>query len=272
MLAPGMKSAPSASSEVDDHFSMEKLWTKTETRLWTINLFIGTLTVYAARIVLPICSIAVAKEYDFNKADSGIVLSCFFWGYASTQIIGGYLADNYGGERVLVVSTLFWAITTCVTPQLFDLAAWMGQPLFILIIVRVAKGVSQGFHYPCMASIISRHLTSADKGRVFGICMAGSHAGTVLAGSIGSILLDMFGWRVVFYFIGSLGVLWWFYLQQSIALSTRRVTDGKPAVMLPLLHSKSESNLLTAAVGEPKKMLPINRSVPWRTLFSKPAF
>jgi ACS family sodium-dependent inorganic phosphate cotransporter-like MFS transporter 9 len=72
------------------------------------------------------------------------VLSCFFWGYASTQIIGGYLADTYGGERVLVASTLFWAVITCLTPQLFDLAHWSGQPLFFLVVIRVAKGISQG--------------------------------------------------------------------------------------------------------------------------------
>jgi hypothetical protein len=38
-----------------------------------------------------------------------------------------------------------------------------------------------GFHLPAMASMVSRHLTAADKGRVFGISLAGSHFGYSLA-------------------------------------------------------------------------------------------
>jgi ACS family sodium-dependent inorganic phosphate cotransporter-like MFS transporter 9 len=53
-----------------------------------------------------------------------------------------------------------------------------------------------------MASIVSKHLTATEKGRVFGICLAGSHFGSVIAGSFGSIILDWFGWRSLFYFVG----------------------------------------------------------------------
>lgn len=53
-----------------------------------------------------------------------------------------------------------------------------------------------------MASMVSRHLTSADKGRVFGVSLAGSHFGSVVAGAIGSILLEWFGWRSLFQFVG----------------------------------------------------------------------
>jgi len=53
-----------------------------------------------------------------------------------------------------------------------------------------------------MASIVSRHLTASDKGRVFGICLAGSHFGSIVAGGIGSLLIDLFGWRSLFHFVG----------------------------------------------------------------------
>lgn len=55
---------------------------------------------------------------------------------------------------------------------------------------------------PSMASMVSRHLTSSDKGRVLGICLAGSHFGSVVAGGIGSLLLEWLGWRSLFRFVG----------------------------------------------------------------------
>ena len=29
-------------------------------------------------------------------------MACFLWGYPVTQIIGGYLADRFGAERVIL--------------------------------------------------------------------------------------------------------------------------------------------------------------------------
>jgi predicted MFS family arabinose efflux permease len=55
-----------------------------------------------------------------------------------------------------------------------------------------------------MASIVSRHLTAIDKGRVFGICLAGSHFGSVIAGGVGTMLIEWFGWRWLFHFVGEL--------------------------------------------------------------------
>lgn len=37
------------------------------------------------------------------QAYQGVVLSVFFGGYATTQILGGKLADRYGGKMVLAV-------------------------------------------------------------------------------------------------------------------------------------------------------------------------
>lgn len=51
--------------------------------------------------------------------------------------------------------------------------------------------------------IIKLDLVAADKGRVFGICLAGSHLGSVIAGAIGSVLLELFGWRSLFQFVGT---------------------------------------------------------------------
>ncbi|VDO69970.1 unnamed protein product [Heligmosomoides polygyrus] len=152
---------------------------RTEARVWTVTLFSGTSVLYASRVALPICAAAIAKEYHWNKTDSGTVLSCFFWGYALTQLIAGGFADTFGGENILPWSSLVWIVLTFFTPQLFDFAYWSGMPLVVLLLVRILTGIGQAFHIPSMASMVSRHLTAADKGRVFGVMLAGSHCGLV---------------------------------------------------------------------------------------------
>lgn len=71
-------------------------------------------------------------------------MSCFFWGYAFTQVVAGGVADLIGGEKILPYTTILWSILTVLTPPLFNFAYWSGYPLFILLMVRIFTGVGQG--------------------------------------------------------------------------------------------------------------------------------
>lgn len=258
---------------VDDRLSKSRLWTRWECRLWTANLFFGTCVLYAARVALPLCTTAVAREYRWNKTDSGTVLSCFFWGYACTQLFAGAAADMIGGETILRTTTFFWAILTYFTPQLFDLAYGITpRPLYIVILVRILFGIAQGFHMPSLASITSRHLTHSEKGRVFGVCLAGSHFGTVIAGAFGTILLEAFGWRILFHFVGAISLMWWLVFRvltsSYTAHRTWAITPEKSvlseATLQPLVENNSSSS--TGITRE------ISCGVSWRVLFRHPAF
>lgn len=58
-------------------------------------LLLGTCLLYCARVTVPICAVALSTYFDWDKKQSGIVLSSFFWGYCLTQIIGGHISDQY---------------------------------------------------------------------------------------------------------------------------------------------------------------------------------
>ena len=49
--------------------------------------------------MIAIIPLARAKGYD--AAAKGLVLSSFFWGYLWLQLLGGWMADRFGGKRVL---------------------------------------------------------------------------------------------------------------------------------------------------------------------------
>ncbi|KAE9553160.1 hypothetical protein FO519_003639 [Halicephalobus sp. NKZ332] len=257
-----------SAEKLDDSFASKKLWTKTETKLWTINFFFGTCVLYASRVALPLCATAMAQEYGWNKADSGMVMSCFFWGYTIIQVFAGSAADSIGGERILQYSTLIWAILTLLTPQLFDIAYFTAFPIPFLVLIRAFTGFGQGFHVPSMASIVGRHLTSTEKGRVFGLSLAGSHFGTIVAGGIGSVLIEVFGWRSLFYFVGFLSLVWWYWFK---ILRDRSFSRGRDEGAL--LARSAESGSTEDLLESKKSKLKLNNTqVPWNTLFTHPAF
>jgi len=93
-------------------------WHKKEQLRWIIRLFVLTAVLFAARVAMPVCATAMAQEFGWNKADLGVAMGTFFWGYVTTQVIGGYMADKVGGDKVLCLSVSIWGILTVLTPHI----------------------------------------------------------------------------------------------------------------------------------------------------------
>ncbi|UYV76318.1 hypothetical protein LAZ67_14000008, partial [Cordylochernes scorpioides] len=74
---------------------------------------------------------------------SGVVLASFFWGYALTQVIGGYLSDRVGGARVLAWAAVAWSLVTLTTPEQVE---WPSPSLVPLTFARVVEGALQVQH------------------------------------------------------------------------------------------------------------------------------
>ena len=55
-------------------------------------------------------------DFEWPKEIQGLILASFFWGYAVTQVPGGWLATRFGGKRVFGWSMFITAIATLLCP------------------------------------------------------------------------------------------------------------------------------------------------------------
>uniref|UniRef100_A0A673NBD0 Solute carrier family 17 member 9-like n=1 Tax=Sinocyclocheilus rhinocerous TaxID=307959 RepID=A0A673NBD0_9TELE len=188
-------------------------WTRPVARVWTVVLLLGTCLLYCARVAMPICAVSMAERFSWSKRETGMVLGSFFWGYCFTQVLGGYVSDRVGGEKVLMLSAAAWGAMTAFTPIL---AHFCSQPIVSMTISRFLMGLLQGVHYPSLASLCSQKVVESERGFLMSTVGSGSYLGTLVIGGIGSLMLDLYGWESVFYISGLLSVLWaycmWKYL------------------------------------------------------------
>ena len=54
----------------------------------------------------------LSPRFPWSEVDQGWVLGGFYWGYATTQIVGGRLAEKFGMKVVYGTSLLATAILT----------------------------------------------------------------------------------------------------------------------------------------------------------------
>ena len=165
--------------------------------------FCATFICYIDRVNISVAIIPMSAEFGWDRTVQGIVLSAFFWGYLATQILGGRLADRYGGKIVLGVGVLVWSLFTALTPP----AAAAG--LTALFLARVALGFGEGVTFPSIYSLFGRWVPDKERARAIGLNASGIPLGTVAALLLTPWIVERFGWPMAFYGFGALGLVWY---------------------------------------------------------------
>jgi MFS family permease len=71
---------------------------------------------------MSVAVIPMSSEFGWTASVQGLVQAAFLWGYMATQLVGGRLADLYGGKRVVAGAIVFFSVAsllpTVLTPLL----------------------------------------------------------------------------------------------------------------------------------------------------------
>jgi len=90
------------------------------------------------------------QDFNWNSKQKGLVLSSFFYGYITTQFIGGYLSLKYGGNIIFGCGIGVTAILTLLTPYAASLS------IYALVAVRIIEGVFEGMTFPACFHVWSK--------------------------------------------------------------------------------------------------------------------
>ncbi|MCZ6711337.1 MAG: ACS family MFS transporter [Gammaproteobacteria bacterium] len=172
--------------------------------------FLSVFICYIDRVNISIAIIPMAEDLNWSLQTQGMVLSSFFVGYLLLQVVGGRLADRYGGKMVLGVGVLVWSLFTVLTPP----AASFG--FGVLILARVAMGMGEAVTFPSIYSMYARWIPSGERAKAVAFSSSGVPLGTVFALVVTPIIVQRLGWEWAFYLFGILGVGWYFLWQRSM--------------------------------------------------------
>lgn len=196
---------------------------------------------YADRSNLSTAIIPMAYQYHWSTFFSGIVLSAFWAGYASTQIVGGQIADRIGGERLLVLALLVWSVCTGLTPLLTDVGLhvnFKSIPLSSALVVtdRVVLGIGEGLALPAIHSMIPKYVAPQFRSTSASIVTAACYVGALLSNLISPILIIQFDWKASFYLFALLPPIVWLPLWCAF----QRRQNGSP--IAPVVAQTNDLN------------------------------
>ncbi|XP_014781935.1 uncharacterized transporter slc-17.2 isoform X2 [Octopus bimaculoides] len=193
-------------------------------------------------------------ELEWSDTLQSNMLAGFFYGYISTNILAGVLADKYGGKRVLGVSFLSASILTILHPSLSRISG------YFTLVLRILTGVALGSIYPGIQSLFGRWVPPEQISLFVGITLAGQIIGNILGFSISGFLCVYgfdHGWGSIFYIFGGICLVFscvWFYVVYDNP-------DVHPTI------SEEERSYLNQTITSEK----VVKKIPWKQMLSSPA-
>ncbi len=163
-------------------------------------VFIAIVINYIDRGNLSVAAPAMMKDFRIAPETMGVLLSAFFWTYALFQIPAGVLVDRFGIRWAYTGAFLAWSLASAA----IALSRGPGD----VIGLRMLLGLAESIAPLASLSFIRGRFSGKEQGLPTAIYIAGQNVGPALGVLVGAILLDKFGWRMMFAITGLVALVW----------------------------------------------------------------
>lgn len=160
---------------------------------------LGTLT-YLDRIAISVAGPKIQEELSLGPEMWGWVVGIFTVSYALFEIPTGRMGDRRGPRRVLTRVVLWWSGFTALTG--------IASNYYVLLAIRFFFGAGEAGAFPNAGISVSRWFPAIQRARAMGCFLMSTQIGGAMAPIVVVPLQLWFGWRVSFFFLGVLGVIW----------------------------------------------------------------
>ena len=220
---------------------------------WVIAtlIFFITLVNFIDRSAISFVIDPLKQEFHFTDTQFGMILSAFAIGYVLLTAFGGWFVDVHGARLIWPIAAIAWSL--CLGLIGFAAGFWG------FIGLRFLLGVAEGPHFPAMSRTISDWLPARERATALSIGLVAIPLSAVIGAPITSYLVADFGWRIMFFSISAIGIVWafvWYGLFRDKPEHSKHV-------------NQAEIQLITASA---KNKLEIeNTLVDWRFILTHPA-
>lgn len=197
MSIPVNKAEPqmniSAGSKVESMWKSKRLYVM-------IMLFLASLINYIDRVSMSIAAPAVSKEFAWDPATMGIVLSSFLWAYAFCLVPVGWLTDKIGPRKLNGLAISIWSAAAMLTG--------IANNFITMVMSRLLLGAGESGTMPAGSKVVRQWFTIQERGLATALARSGAEAGPAIGMPLVAWLVLSYGWRMSFIITGAIGFIW----------------------------------------------------------------
>ncbi|XP_055642163.1 sialin [Toxorhynchites rutilus septentrionalis] len=160
-------------------------------------------------------------DFDWDSTVQSVIKGSFYWCYVLSQVVGGVATQYFGTKSVFGWSQFFTAASSLCIPYAADIHYGA------VIMLRSVQGFASGLTWPAMYAIVGYWIPPVERSR-FMSSFQGFSIGIGLTYPLCGFIIAYFGWRLVFYTTGTIGMIWcvfWYLLAYNTPQEHPRITS-----------------------------------------------
>lgn len=149
----------------------------------------------------------IQKEFGLSSKEISIPLVVALIASAIGGIAFGRIADRIGRVRALTFSILLYSGATA--------GMATAQNLWQLVLWRIAVGFGMGGEWSCGSVLVAETWPAKHRAKAMGIMQSGWAIGALIAAGMSALMLERFGWRVLF-LAGAAPAILAFFIRRTV--------------------------------------------------------
>lgn len=160
--------------------------------LLSIAAFAAQAMVRSTDTLLP----QIAADLSVTVGAASAVVTFYLLAHGSVQLIIGPIGDRFGKYLCVAIAAAF--------STLMVFACGLASSLPLLVAARLACGLATGWIIPFALAFVGDVIPYERRQQVLGAFLSGQILGQMFGQAAGGVLGDYFGWRNVFFILGTL--------------------------------------------------------------------
>ena len=178
-----------------------------------LSVMVGTMASIMSSTIVNVAIPGMSHYFSLGQERAQWVSSGFMVAMTVSMLTTPWLLGRYG-YRATYVGTMVLLLVG-------GLAGGLSDNFSLVLVARVVEGLAAGVVQPIPAIIILRAFEPHEQGRASGLFGMGVVLAPAIGPSIGGVLVDLFGWRSIFFMVVPFCIA-------SIALAYRFVPTTAP--------------------------------------------
>ncbi|MCK9469799.1 MAG: Bcr/CflA family efflux MFS transporter [Porticoccaceae bacterium] len=156
---------------------------------------------------------AMASSLGVEQQDIAVTVSVYIFALALGQLVGGALSDHYGRRNVLISGLLLTAVAALLQAK--------ADSLGLLMTGRALQAFGAGWALVSVPALVRDRVAGQQAAKLFSLLGLIMVVAPALAPAVGSALLKLGSWRLIFLFLA-------LYAGLMIPLAAANLAGGRP--------------------------------------------
>nr|WP_061124306.1 MFS transporter [Caballeronia catudaia] len=208
---------------------------------WMTTLMLMALALinFLDKIVLGMVAVPLMRELGLSPAQFGVVAGSFFWLFAVSTVLVGFLSNRIQTRWLLLGMGVIWAVLQVPQAIFSSMAAFL--------VCRVVLGAAEGPFYPVSVHALYKWFPNEKRNMPVAFVNQGALVGLLLAGLLIPLVTHHWGWRMNFVVLGGIGAVWsvlWLCVgrEGNLVQHPRTLTGATDATVQRVPYRKLLSN------------------------------